>query len=114
MERDLLKTRRRRQVFPKCIFWVVFKNFILFIQNNLLKRATALCPKKKENCACLCLSPQLISSKYGVKFNKPLQRKIRTSTQTQLHQYPISIQLGEKVQLIVKTLELWSRHESVT
>ena len=70
--------------------------------------------KKKENCACLCLSPQLISSKYGVMFNKPLQRKIRTSTQTQLHQYPISIQLGEKVQLIVKTLELWSRHESVT
>ena len=49
MERDLLKTRRRRQVFPnKCIFWVVFKNFILFIQNNLLKRATALCIVSKE------------------------------------------------------------------
>ena len=91
------------------------KSFILFIQNNLLKRTMALwSSKKKENCACLCLSPQLISSKYGVMFNKPLQRKIRTSTQTQLHQYLISIQLGEKVQLIVKTLELWSRHESVT
>ena len=47
-------------------------------------------------------------------FNEVLQRKIRTSTQTQLHQYPIRIQLGEKVQLIVKTPELWSRHESVT
>ena len=30
-------------------------------------------------------------------FNKPLERKIRTPTQTQLHQYSISIQLGEKV-----------------
>ena len=48
MERDLLKTRRRRQVFPKCIFWVVFKNFILFIQNNLLKRAMALCIVSNE------------------------------------------------------------------
>ena len=115
MERDLLKTWRRRQAFPKCIFWVIFKNLILFIPNNLLKRTMALWgPKKKENCACLCLSPQLISSKYGVMFNKPLQRKIRTSTQTQLHQYSISIHLGEKVQLIVKTPELWPRHESVT
>ena len=115
MERDFLKTRRRRQVFPKCIFWVVFKNLILYIQDNLLKRTMALWgPKEKENCACLCLSPQLISSKHGVMFNKPLQRKIRTSTQTQLHQYSINIQLGEKVQLIVKTPELWSRHESVT
>ena len=40
-------------------------------------------------------------------FNKPLQRKIRTSTQTQLHQYSISIQLGEKVERIAKTPELW-------
>ena len=74
MERDFLKTRRRRQVFPKCIFWVVFKNLILFIQDNLLKRTMALWgPKKKENCACLCLSPQLISSKQCVMFNKPFQ-----------------------------------------
>ena len=78
------------------------KPFILFIQNNLLKRTMALWSpkKKKENCACLCLSPQLISSKYGVMFNKPLQRKIRTSTSTPSHQYSINIQPVEKVQLI--------------
>ena len=29
------------------------------------------------------------------------------------HQYSISIQLGEKVELIAKTPELWSRHGSV-
>ena len=40
-------------------------------------------------------------------FNKPLQGKLRTSTQTQLQQYAISIQLGEKVELIAKTPELW-------
>ena len=40
-------------------------------------------------------------------FHKPLQCKIRTSTQTQLHQHCISIQLGEKVELNAKTLELW-------
>ena len=31
MERDFLKTRRRRQVFPKCIFWVVFKKYNLLL-----------------------------------------------------------------------------------
>ena len=40
-------------------------------------------------------------------FNKSLQRKVRTSTQTQLQQYAISIQLGVKVKLIAKTQELW-------
>ena len=39
-------------------------------------------------------------------FNKPLQRKVRTPTQTQLQQYAIGIQLGEKVELISKTPEL--------
>ena len=29
------------------------------------------------------------------------------------HQYSISIQLGEKVELVAKTPELWSRHGSV-
>ena len=141
MERDLLKTRRRRQVFPECLFWVVFslfqafrqqsarekftkrkknegrlegergrerrsltlapprsappprpvflvynftrslltaalyylnawnrvgclqKSLILFIQNNLLEKTMALwSPKRRENCACLCMSPQLITS----------------------------------------------------
>ena len=116
MERDLLKTLRLRQVFPECLFWVVLKNLLFYLSKTTYSRELWHCgvQRKKENCVCLCLSPQLISSKYGVMFNKPLQRKIRTSTQTQLHQYPISIQLGEKVQLIVKTLELWSRHESVT
>ena len=93
--------------------WVSFlgclqKSFILFIQNNLLKRTMALwSPKRREHCARLCLSPQLISSKC-VMFNKPLQRKIYG------REHSISIQLGEKVQLIVKTPEMWSRHESVT
>ena len=40
-------------------------------------------------------------------FNKPLQRKVRTSTETRLQQYAISIQLGEKVELIAETPELW-------
>ena len=40
-------------------------------------------------------------------FNKPLQRKERTSTQTQLQQHAISIQRGEKGELIAKTPELW-------
>ena len=45
-------------------------------------------------------------------FNKPLQRKVRTSTQTQLQQYAISIQLGEKVELIAMTPELWQCRSS--
>ena len=38
-------------------------------------------------------------------FNKPLQHTIWTLSQTQLHSYSKSIQLGEKVELIVKTPE---------
>ena len=48
-------------------------------------------------------------------FNKPLQCKIQTSTETQLHlQYYISIKLVEKVKLIAKSQKLLSRHGLVT
>ena len=43
-------------------------------------------------------------------FNKLLQHKILTSTETQLHQYYISIKLVEKVKLIAKCQKLLSRH----
>ena len=48
-------------------------------------------------------------------FNKPFQN-VKYGRQRKLNytRYFITIQLGEKVQLIVKTPELWSRHESVT
>ena len=35
-------------------------------------------------------------------FNKPLQRKLRTSTQTQLQQHAISIQLAKKLNLLLR------------
>ena len=39
---------------------------------------------------------------------------MRTSTETQLFQYSLCIQLAvEEVELIAKTPELWSRHGSV-
>ena len=39
---------------------------------------------------------------------QPLQRKMRTSTETQLFQYSLCIQLAvEEVELIAKTPELW-------
>ena len=48
-------------------------------------------------------------------FNKPLQQKYGRQLKTQLpvQQYFISIQLGEKVELFAKTLELWSHQGSV-
>ena len=48
-------------------------------------------------------------------FNKPLQQKYGRPRKLNLpvHQYAISIQLGEKVELIAKTSELWSRQGSV-
>ena len=48
-------------------------------------------------------------------FNKPLQQKYGRPRKLNLpvHQYAISIQLGEKVELIAKTPELWSHHWSV-
>ena len=48
-------------------------------------------------------------------FNKPLQQKYGRPRKLNLpvHQHAISIQLGEKVELIAKTPELWSHHRSV-
>ena len=38
--------------------------FSFIYQDNLLKRTTALwSPKRRENCACICLIPQMITSK---------------------------------------------------
>ena len=47
-------------------------------------------------------------------FNKLFQRKIQTSTETQLHQYYISIKLVERVKLIAKCQKLSSHHGLVT
>ena len=44
-------------------------------------------------------------------FNKPLQQKY--GRPRKLNYRYTSIQLGEKVELIAKTPELWSRHRSV-
>ena len=44
-------------------------------------------------------------------FNKPLQQKY--GRPRKLNFRYTSIQLGEKVELIAKTPELWSRHRSV-
>ena len=48
-------------------------------------------------------------------FNKPLQQKYGRPRKLNYRytRYSISIQLGEKVELIAKTPELWSRHRSV-
>ena len=48
-------------------------------------------------------------------FNKPFQQKYgrQRKFNYRYNKYVVSIQLGEKVELIAKTLELWSRHGSV-
>ena len=67
---------RRRQVFLSVFSGLSSTVFSFIYQDNLLKRTMALwSPKRRENCACICLIPQMITSKLCAMFNKPLQQK---------------------------------------
>ena len=55
---------RRRQVFLSVFSELSSTVFSFIYQDNLLKRTIALwSPKRRENCACICFIPQLITLK---------------------------------------------------
>ena len=48
MEKDLLKTLRRRQVFPECLFWVVFKNLLFYLSKTTYSRELWHCGVQRK------------------------------------------------------------------
>ena len=48
MERDLLKTLRRHQVFPERLFWVVFRNLLFYLSKTTYSRELWHCGVPRE------------------------------------------------------------------
>ena len=95
--------RRCRQVFPGCLFWVVFNSVQFYLSRQLTQENHGIVESKERivhvfawfrNWLHQNNAPCVISL-----FNKNTDVNV---SQLPVHQYSISIQLGEKVNLLLK------------
>ena len=65
--------RRRRQVFPECLFWVVFNSVQFYLSRQLTQENHGIVESKEKREFCMHLLD--FATDYIKMFNKPLQQK---------------------------------------